>query len=651
MDPIIGKNKIFVIFVAKSQHSISKKVLKYIPVDIRREILLKKLLTIFSLCVFSCVVFSLDADLEETTGIVKNIVIEGTQNVNDEAILSVIKTKQGGVFVEATLREDEVAIQNLGFFKDVKVLGRTLNDTEREVLIEVQENPMVKQLKITGNTVIDSDSIQEIVLRYQPLNSVFNLRSAHPINKAISDKYFCCGYFAAIDLAPDSEDPNTLIVRIVEKTIGKIEIKGLCRTNECVIRRLIKSCEGKPFNYETWAADKRRLSGTRWFDEVSSQGRETGELGNLDLILNVKEASTGQFKLGVVMPQHGSLAGALGFSDSNLFGTGQTLAANFQYAVKSNGENDGFFDRVSGSIDYVNPFVDDCGTSITARAFSLINQHFTTSAFGRAASPLDGNLDERRAGASFNISRPLGKCLLGSAGVSLERIDAISVPEQGSFIQQDGRLITVPLQLAIDTRDVHYDPRCGHFVKLLVEPGFGDLTASGGVFANELALGNYRFVRAFVEAKKFWPLRKICKGESADTPIPVLAARIKGGGIWGDFPFFEQFFVGGAGSLRGHTDQRFWGKYVAAASVELRYPITSAFNLFAFVDAGSAWGGYPTLANPNGPDFTQTKNIDIKFGYGPGAEFRTPLGKIRIALGYRPNGGMETHFSIGAGGF
>jgi outer membrane protein insertion porin family len=133
----------------------------------------------------------------------------------------------------------------------------------------------------------------------------------------------------------------------------------------------------------------------------------------------------------------------------------------------------------------------------------------------------------------------------------------------------------------------------------------------------------------------------------ADTPVtsarPVLLVRTSYTVLTGNVPFFEQAFVGGLGSLRGWDNQRFWGKQALVGTVEYRHPIQSNFSLVAFMDAGSAWGGYPGITS-----FSQTSRPDFHLGYGLGISFRTPVGPIRIDFAFNEKGGSRTHFAFGS---
>ena len=124
-------------------------------------------------------------------------------------------------------------------------------------------------------------------------------------------------------------------------------------------------------------------------------------------------------------------------------------------------------------------------------------------------------------------------------------------------------------------------------------------------------------------------------------------------------PFFKRYFLGGASSLRG------WGRFEVSplsgsglpiggstlleTSAELRVPVWGNLTGVAFVDAGNVW--------TNAWDFNLN---DLRYDVGPGLRYNTPIGPIRVDLGFQlnpipgllVNGKPEprhfrVHFSIG----
>jgi hypothetical protein len=77
---------------------------------------------------------------------------------------------------------------------------------------------------------------------------------------------------------------------------------------------------------------------------------------------------------------------------------------------------------------------------------------------------------------------------------------------------------------------------------------------------------------------------------------PVVALRVGGKRVWGDFPFHESAFLGGGSTLRGYTGQRFAGDMMAFGGAELRLPLVrmnliarGVFGVMGLMDAGRVW--------------------------------------------------------------
>jgi outer membrane protein assembly complex protein YaeT len=126
--------------------------------------------------------------------------------------------------------------------------------------------------------------------------------------------------------------------------------------------------------------------------------------------------------------------------------------------------------------------------------------------------------------------------------------------------------------------------------------------------------------------------------------IAVLAVQARAGNIapHGDpatrVPFFKRYFLGGSTNLRG------WGRFEVAplsdegqpvggtrfanASVELRAPIWGKLSGVAFFDAGNVWAD---------PDDINRQDVGWRYDVGPGLRYQTPIGPLRIDVGYQLN--------------
>jgi outer membrane protein insertion porin family/translocation and assembly module TamA len=122
----------------------------------------------------------------------------------------------------------------------------------------------------------------------------------------------------------------------------------------------------------------------------------------------------------------------------------------------------------------------------------------------------------------------------------------------------------------------------------------------------------------------------------------VLATRLRAGSIdaQGDpdakVPFFKRYFLGGATNLRG------WGRFEVAplsgfglpigghtfmnVSTEVRFPVWNALGGVIFLDGGNVW-----------TDAWDFDPGDLRYSVGPGLRYNTPIGPIRVDLGYQLN--------------
>ena len=172
--------------------------------------------------------------------------------------------------------------------------------------------------------------------------------------------------------------------------------------------------------------------------------------------------------------------------------------------------------------------------------------------------------------------------------------------------------------------------------------------------AGSFLQGDYDFAEMILEGRYYLAL-----GDRA-----AIAAKARGGSIGtprGEnlrVPFHRRYFLGGSTNLRG------WGRFEVSplfdgisvgghtmfeSSVELRAPVWRNLSAVLFADAGNVWN--------NAWDFNFG---DMRYDVGPGLRYLTPIGPIRVDMGYQLNpipgllidGKPQTrrfrfHFSIG----
>ena len=106
-----------------------------------------------------------------------------------------------------------------------------------------------------------------------------------------------------------------------------------------------------------------------------------------------------------------------------------------------------------------------------------------------------------------------------------------------------------------------------------------------------------------------------------------------------------RFFSGGGNSVRGYTFESLGeinadgkvigGKHLLNLSLEYQYPITDQWSAAVFVDAGNAFN--------NWQDYT------VKVGVGFGARWRSPIGPVRIDIGFPKDDFKQPHLHLSVG--
>ena len=575
---------------------------------------------------------------------VKDIVVRGNVSVNREVILSAMSLKVGALYTEEKRADDEIGIKRLGFFPAVRVVGvPDESGNDWIVRVDVQEYKPIKEIRISGNTVIKTEEIiSKLPASLRP-GRIYNENESRPASKAIGDLYASRGYVADFpQFEPLEGSPQTLSIVILEARVGDISVQGNRTTKDSVIRKLIRTRPGDVWSKDRWRSDLTRLYGTGWFDDVQTEPTTGDQVGEIDLNVDLKEARTGTFNVGLQLDPQNSLAGIVRYSQANLGGTGQNVGVSFIQSTRGVGP--------SVDLDYTNPFIDNRQTTLRASLYSRVvfrfQGGFLGSSSGNGLNSAD-QYNERRTGGSLGFSRPIRDNVnagvsLRVEGVTTNNVDATTNNNQNNFVRQDGTVGVATFGITRDRRDVPIDASRGDWTTVSLEPGFSNITKVGGATSDVGILGASLFSKASFEYRKYLSSGPP-RGFNLSDPRKVLAFRARAGTIVGNIPFFEQYFAGGSDSVRGYAQDRFWGKNLVITTLEYRYPIQKSFSLVGFVDYGGAWGGYGGINN-----FSQSNNIDLHYGYGPGLSFKAgPLGNIQLYLGFNEEGKSRTHFLIG----
>lgn len=160
-------------------------------------------------------------------------------------------------------------------------------------------------------------------------------------------------------------------------------------------------------------------------------------------------------------------------------------------------------------------------------------------------------------------------------------------------------------------------------------------------------ISSARFVQSSVQAKGILPM-----GEKRR-----LLGRLDLGETWvegfGNLPPTLRFFAGGDNSVRGYgyrelgpkdsTGKVVGGHYLAVASLEAEQKVTDRWSVATFYDLGNSFDHVQNHQD-------NSKYADLRSGAGLGVRWQSPVGPIRIDLGFalsEPGRPWRVHFNFG----
>ncbi len=540
-----------------------------------------------------------------------SVEVVGNQQIPMEEILGVIKSKVGGVFSEEQVAADTQAVRNLGWFERVWV-EREIADVGIRLVFRVIENPVVREVRFDGLRELKPEELLA-VMKTQP-GQVYNGPRLTRDAQTIEDLYRSRGYILAIVVGQKMSEDQVLTLVLAEGEIEEIKITGNTHSKTYAIRRYIRTKVGETYNDRKVARDVARLTALDWFETVRRDAEVGTEPGKVVLVITVVEKRrTGMASVG---GGYSSVQGLVGFIDltkSNLGGNGQQVTLRGEFGG-----------RESYELGYQHPWIMTPETKLSTGIYNrlILREAFVTDDLGERRNIL---YDERRNGGNLTLGRPLSDNTTVLVGMRLDDVEITGISEEerafltgAAFEPRKVRSLT--LAAVNDTRSEAYNPRRGSYERFSAE------------FAG-LILGGVEFNKFVNDYRKFFPM-----GEQN-----VLAFRLLAGTVTGDAPYLEQFLIGGSESLRGYRSDRFVGTRMTVLNSEYRFPLGSNLLGVVFVDIGDAWGG-PVASVPSFGDVVHD-SFTAHYGYGAGVRVRTPIGALRLDLGFSEEG-TETHFGV-----
>ncbi|EOF4788065.1 outer membrane protein assembly factor BamA [Campylobacter jejuni] len=455
----------------------------------------------------------------------------------------------------------------------------------------------IKSISIENPLFDDKQNAQTVKDLRSSAGKTINIEDIRKDVKTIETQSADLGY-AFVEVYPDIQKNDqtqeaTVVFKVIPHDkvyIRNVIISGNSRTVDRVIRRELYITEGNLYNRTDLSESKNALKRTSYFDDVNIK-EEKVDNTHIDLIVDVKEASTGAISGGI---GYGSSDGILlnaSLSDTNIFGSG----------IKSSVSVDKSDDTLSGRISLVNPRVLDSQYSLGGTLYSNDYEW--------------DNYSEKNYGFDITVGRQFARYYNVSLTYNLEQSDIYHLsPTLLRTGYELGKSIKSSITPAItfNNTDDYYLPRSGIIASTSLEyAGLG---------------GDQEFISS---SSKFNFYQGLQDYIGYDLIYRYKASFYK---VWdeGYLPINQRIYLGGIRSIRGFESRTVspknqWGDEVGgtiafANSVELSFPLIDRIKL-----RGSVFFDYGMIGR---------KNLDEikRMSTGIGIEWITPIGPLQLVF-------------------
>jgi outer membrane protein insertion porin family len=569
---------------------------------------------------------------EGITAKIKNIHIVGAHAFPESELVDLFTLTTGGWFswltkddqyskqkLQADLEKLKAFYQNQGYLEfniDSTQVSMSPDKEQITLTVNITEGKRftISDIKFAGNLIVPEAELRKLL--EVKTGDVFNREKVNESVNAISDRLGNEGYaFANVNVVPDIDREHqkvafTLFVDPGRKTyVRHVNVSGNTKTRDEVIRRELRQLEGAPYASDKIKRSKERVELLGFFETVNVETPAVPDTPDqVDMNVSVKERPTGSISAGVGFVQGEGLQFSASASQSNVFGSGKALSVGFSTGKANKYVN----------ISFTDPYFTPDGTSI---GYDLYLRSYTPN------NVTSNNYQTRTLGGAVRFGVPVSETdrINFSLGAENTQVTVFSDSPQRyiDFVKQHGAYNTTLLGTAgwsRDTRDSALWPTKGYTLKVNADAG--------------LPGGQVDYYRLTHQETWFFPLSKtftlMLNGE---------VGYANGYGRTSQLPFFQNFYIGGIGSVRGYdngslgpkdasTGDYLGGTRKIVANAELLFPFpgmkdNKTIRASVFADAGSLWD------NKIGGD---TVGSELRYSAGAAFTWLSPVGPMKFSI-------------------
>lgn len=533
-------------------------------------------------------------------------VFDGTSALTEGTAKAAISMKAGDMFTVKGLEADRDKIYNTGYFYDIYPSFEKVPEGV-VVTYHVLENPVLKGISLSGNTVESTETLQGLIT--MKTGEILNSRELNKDVMAIQEQYRRDGYILAKITDMNIDKNGILTLKVNEGILEGYKVKGNTKTKERVILREMRQKPGEPFNSKLARRSMQRVYNLGFFEDVNIKMNPGVDPNAVVMELDVTEKRTGSFGIGAGYSSEDGVIGMVSIGDTNFRGTGDAISLSYE----TSGDDT---DAHGYTFSYRRPWLD---SKETVGTFRIYNRTYEYDDYDESGD-LKETYMRKYSGGELTFGRPVSEYSTNYLTLRNRKDSYVKHVDDGNMGDRSndrkwlddnfGTTRSVTFEHVTDTRDNVYNPMSGSRLSLSGEfAGFG---------------GDFDFQKYTVDGQRY-----IRAGRSQ-----VFALRARYGVGTGDISEFNQYRIGGQGSLRGYREDQFRGDREFLGTVEYRFPVVKKVQGALFTDWGGTWDSGLT------PD-------DLHASVGVGISLTTPIGPLRFDYGWGEDGG-RVHFSVGS---
>lgn len=377
---------------------------------------------------------------------IKQINIVGNKVFSDQELIDLFELHTSGMFswisgndkyskekMKGDLEKIESYYMDRGYlsFKvDSSQISLSPDKAQIFITINVTEGDIykIKSVDLAGDPVIDPAILRQFLLvkEGQIFSQILMTTSSEYVTQRLGNE----GYtFAKVEGVPEKDDTDktvkmTFFIEPGKRAyVNRINFKGNTKTIDEVLRREMRQMEGGSASTAQIENSKVHLERLGFFKEVKVDTKEVpGSADKVDVTYEVEEQASGSMSLQIGYAQYSGMLFQAGIQQNNWFGTGKQIGFNFSHNRY----------QTSYNLSYNDPYFTPDGVS---RGFSL---YYTKSDYGSYnVTPYSTNV----YGGKLNFGYPISEVERIGFDIGLRSLEVTPTGYSSQEIQRTPRFV------------------------------------------------------------------------------------------------------------------------------------------------------------------------------------------------------------------